>query len=203
MLVVAAAAASIVVGIAAEWAAFDAADVRLWLPDLLVGWVLVGCGVAAAVRRPASRTGALLVATGLTWFAGNFTGVQSEVVARLSEQLVYLHRGFLVHLIVAYPEGSASSRRARVAITSGYLVALLPAVWESPVATVVLSALLVGYCVLDHRRSRGTRRRARRQALWAAAGLGAVLSAGAVARSRFRSAARADLRCWPTRPFCA
>ena len=70
-----------------------------------------------------------------------------------------------------------------MAITSGYLVALLPAVWESPQATVVLSALLVGYCVLDHQRSRGTRRRARRQALWAAAGLGVVLSAGAVARA--------------------
>ena len=41
-------------GVAAERAAFDPADVRLWLPDLLVGWVLVGCGLVG-VRTPAGQ----------------------------------------------------------------------------------------------------------------------------------------------------
>ena len=27
--------------------AFDLADPHLWVPDLLVGWIFVGCGLAA------------------------------------------------------------------------------------------------------------------------------------------------------------
>ena len=182
LVVLVAVVVAVVLGVCAEWVAFDAAEVRLWLPDLLVGWVLVGCGLVGAVRRPASRCGALLVATGLTWFLGNFAGVSLEAVAWLSSQLVYLHRGFLVHLLVAYPARSASSTRTRVVVGGGYLAALTPIVWNDEPITVALSAALVGYCVLDHRRSIGGRRRARRQALWAAAGLGSVLAAGAVAR---------------------
>jgi signal transduction histidine kinase len=173
---------AIALGVVAEWAAFDVADVRRWLPDVLVGWVLVGCGLIGADRRPGSRTGALLVATGLTWFIGNLAGVPMEAVAWVAGQLVYLHRGFLVHLLLAYPEGSAASRRTWVAIGGGYLAALTPIAWNDEPTTVALSAALVGYCALDHQWSIGGRRRARRQALWAAAGLGSVLAAGAVAR---------------------
>ena len=110
---------------------------------------------------------------------GNFTGVQSEVVAWLSDQLVYLHRGFLVHLLVTYPDGPRPRAGRGWRSLRATWRRCCPPCGRDPMATVVLSALLVGYCVLDHRRSRGARRRARRQALWAAAGLGA----GAVGRS--------------------
>ncbi len=164
--------AAIALGVAAEWAAFEVADVRRWLPDLLVGWVLVGCGLVGAARRPASRTGALLVAAGLTWFFGNFAG-----------QLVYLHRGFLVHLLVVYPAVAASSRTTRAAIAGGYLASVTPIAWEHGPTSVALAAALLGYVALDYRRTAGSRRRARRQALWATAGLAAVLAAGALARA--------------------
>ena len=142
-------------GIAAERAAFDPADVRLWLPDLLVGWVLVGVRARRSRtptrqphRSPAGGGRAHLVPRQLRRRAG-------EAVAA-SDQLVYLHRGFLVHLLVAFPDGSASSRGRASPSASGYVAALLPAVWDElrgdrrP-----RRRLLVGYCALDHQRSRG------------------------------------------------
>ena len=174
MLIVATVAMGVTLGIAAETAAFDASDVRLWLPDLIVGWTLVGCGLVAAVRRPGNRCGVLLAAAGLAWFLGNF-----------SDQLVYLHRGVLVHVIVTFPDGRAVSRGQRVAVAAGYVASLLPALWESASATVGLSTALVAYCALDYRRAVGVRRRARRQALAAATGFAIVVAASAVARATF------------------
>ena len=134
--------AAVALGVAAEWAAFDVADVRRWLPDLLVGWVLVGCGLVGTARRPASRTGALLVAAGLTWFLGNFAGVSVESAGWLAGPLVYLHRGFLVHLLLTYPALSASSWTTRVAIGFGYAVSMTPAPWNEASTSVVLSVAL-------------------------------------------------------------
>jgi hypothetical protein len=57
-----------VVGLAAEWVGFGWGDPRHWIPDLAVGWTFIGCGLVASRRRPASRTGPLMAATGFTWF---------------------------------------------------------------------------------------------------------------------------------------
>ena len=76
--------AAVGLGVAAEWVAFDLEDPHQWVPDLLVGWIYVGCGLVAAHRRPGSRSGMLMVATGTTWFLGNFAGVQVESVAWLA-----------------------------------------------------------------------------------------------------------------------
>ena len=81
--------AGLVLGDIAERASFDWDDPRRWVPDLLVGLTFIGAGAFAVGRRPG--TGWLLAATGFAWFAGNFdSGLQ------------YLHRGQLVHVIVAY-----------------------------------------------------------------------------------------------------
>ena len=61
-------------GIAAEWALYGWADPRHWVPDLLVGWTLIGCGLVGWSRRAKSRSGVLLAASGFAWFAANFTG---------------------------------------------------------------------------------------------------------------------------------
>jgi hypothetical protein len=44
------------VGLVAEWSLFGWADGRDWVPDLLTGWVLIGCGLVGWSRRPESRT---------------------------------------------------------------------------------------------------------------------------------------------------
>ena len=169
-------------GVAAERVAFGLEAPHQWVPDLVVGWTYVGCGLVAADRRPGDRCGMLMVATGTTWFIGNFAADQVESVAWLAGHLSYLYRGFLVHLILTYPDGRASSRPIRVAVFAGYLASVVTPVWESETATILLSAALVTLCGREYARAIGGRRRARLQALWAAAGLGLVLAGGAVAR---------------------
>ena len=100
--------AGALLGIAAEWVSFGWDDPRHWIPDLVTGWTLIACGLVAWSRRGDSRSGPLLAATGFPWFIGNFTTVA-----------LYLYRGPLVHLLVTYPSGRASSRRERAAVVVG------------------------------------------------------------------------------------
>jgi signal transduction histidine kinase len=174
--------AGVVLGAVAESAAFDFAELRLWITDLLVGWTFIGCGLVAAVRRPDARSGTLMTATGFTWFLGNFAGVEAELISWVAGNAIYVHRGPLVHLILTYPSGRATSTPARVAVAAGYVAALVPAVWDSEVATLLLSALLIAFSAQDYARSVGQRRRPRGLALWAAVGLSTVLAGGAIAR---------------------
>ena len=61
------AATAFLVGIVAELVAYDAAEIRVWAPDLAVGWALVALGLAgwcvalACRERPASVPGRLRV----------------------------------------------------------------------------------------------------------------------------------------------
>ena len=51
---------AVAVGLAAESASYGFRDPAKWVPDLLTGWILVGCGLAAWHGRPHSRLGPLL-----------------------------------------------------------------------------------------------------------------------------------------------
>jgi signal transduction histidine kinase len=168
--------AAVAVGVAAEWVGFGWDDPRHWIPDLAVGWTFIGCGLVAAWRRPESRSGLLMAATGFTWFVGNFAQVGVAAVAWVAAQLVYLHRGPLVQLLLTYPSGRSGSRLVRGAVVVGYVVAVITPIWRSG-ATIVLAVLLLAVCARDYARSVGRLRRARRIALQAAAGLSLVLVA--------------------------
>jgi len=172
----------VVVGLTAEWVGFGWGDPRHWIPDLAVGWTFVGCGLVAWARRPESRTGPLMAATGCTWFLWNFASVGVAVVAWVAAHLVSLHRGALVHLVLTYPSGRPGSRPVRGAVAAGYAVAVITPLWRSPGATILLAGLLVAVCARDAVRAVGRARRARLVALWAAAGLSVVLAGTAVAR---------------------
>ncbi len=58
-------------------------DLPRAVPDLVCGWTMLACGLTAWSRRPESRSGPLLAATGLTWFAGNFIAAGLHVTLRL------------------------------------------------------------------------------------------------------------------------
>ncbi len=158
-------AAGAIVGVAAEWVAYGWDRPGRWLPDLITGWALIGCGIAGWSARPGSRSGPLMVAAGLAWFAGN-----------LSVAAIYLHRGPLVHLVLSYPQGTLTPRRGRAAVMAGYGAAVLPAVWRSEVATIALSALLVLVAATIHARAVGRERKASGHALRATAFLAVVLA---------------------------
>ena len=160
------------VGIAAEWVYFGWDDPGEWLPDLVTGWTLIACGLAGWARRPESRSGPLLTATGFAWFAANLLG----------DPALYLHRGPLLHLTLSYPSGRLGSRLDRVAVAVAYGAALVPAVWSSDIATFALCALFVLAAVRAHLRALGRERHTRRAALAATAFVSAVLAGSAIAR---------------------
>jgi signal transduction histidine kinase len=162
--------AGAIVGVAAEWAGYGWDRPGEWIPDLVTGWVLIGCGLAGWSARPGSRSGPLMVATGFTWFAGTFTSAA-----------LYLHRGPLAHLVLDYP-GSQPRRRARLAIAAGYGAAVVPAVWRSAVVTIVLAALMVVAGLATHVGTFGHERRASAYGLRATAFLAVVLAGTAAVR---------------------
>ena len=169
-------------GIAAEWISFGWGDARHWVPDLVTGWTLIACGLVAWSRRPGSRTGALMVATGFSWFFGNFANTDVGAVDWLGANGLYFYRGPLIHLLITYPSGRLFSRLDRAAVAVGYAAAVVTPIWGSEIGTIVLAGLLVVVCARSYLRAVGPSRRARLLALWAAAGLGLVLAGGAAAR---------------------
>jgi signal transduction histidine kinase len=174
--------AGVALGLTAEWVGFGWGDPRRWIPDLAVGWSLIGCGLVAWEQRPESRTGPLMAATGFTWFLGNFAQVGVAAVAWVAAHLVYLHRGPLVQLVLTYPSGRPSSRLARAAVVVGYAAAVVTPVWRSEVATILLATLLLGVGARDYVRAVGRARRMRRAGLQAVAGLSVVLAGTAAVR---------------------
>lgn len=147
----------------------------------MTGWALIACGLFLSGRVDRNATGALLTATGFAWFLGNLSSA-AGIVGWIGTQSVFLHRGPLFHSIVAYPSGRASSKVALVAIAGSYVVALLPAIWDNEAAAIALSALFVGATAWGYVRAVGPDRRAKLVAVEAVAGMGVVISAGAVAR---------------------
>jgi signal transduction histidine kinase len=174
--------AAVVVGITAEWRLYGWADPRDWVPDLLTGWTLIASGLAGWSRRPQSRSGALLVATGFAWFAPNFAATGVTALGWLSAHALYLHRGPLVHLVLTYPRGRLVRRLDVTAVAVGYAAAAVTPVWGSETATIVLAALLVAVAIRGYARAAGRERRIRLAALQATTLLAAVLAAIALVR---------------------
>ena len=125
--------AAVAVGLAAEWSGYGWGDPGHWIPDLAVGWCLIGCGFIASVRHPESRSGVLMSATGFTWFLGNFAGVGVSIVAWAAAHALYLHRGPLFQLLLTYPSGRPAPRGpARHAGTRSYQASALRTATASP-----------------------------------------------------------------------
>src|SRR5262245_28724214 len=94
--------AGAVVGVLAEWIEFPVADAAAWVPDLIVGWTLIVCGVVAGRGKPQSWIGTLLVACGFTWFLGNFDDAEWAWLAWIGAYGRYVHRGPLVQALVTF-----------------------------------------------------------------------------------------------------
>ena len=167
--------AAAAVGVAAEWRMYGWADPRGWVPDLVTGWFLIGCGLAGWARRPQSWSGALLAAVGFAWFAPDFS-------AWLSAHALYLHRGPLVQLVLTYPRGRVRGRAEGAAVAVGSAAAVVTPVWLSGAGTVVLAFLRAAVAARGYVRAAGAERRMRRSALQATALFAAGVTAIALAR---------------------
>jgi hypothetical protein len=156
---------AVAVGLAAERAGYGWGDPGHWIPDLAVGWFLIGGGFIAAARRPETwrlpgSPGVLMTVTGFTWFLGNFAGSGQSVVAWTAAHALYLHRGPLFQLLLSYPGSRRPSRVTIAAIAAGYVAAIITPVWRSDAATIGLATLLSGGCGYAYARDVGPDRRA-------------------------------------------
>jgi signal transduction histidine kinase len=100
-----------------------------WLVAIVeqsVGWLFIGAGLLAWAARPLNRSWALLVATGFAWIVGNGSEqVKSPLLFTITSPLNYVWVGFLVHLVLAFPEGRLRTRRDRIAVAAGYVASCL------------------------------------------------------------------------------
>jgi signal transduction histidine kinase len=157
----------------AEWQAYGpdgyaSRGVQPWYPwilDLVTGATFVIAGAVAALRRPASLVGPLLMLTALAWFAATLVEPSRFVGTELAPSLVFLYRGFLAHAILAFPSGRPADRIEWIAIGVAYSTSLFAPLWYQPLIGIVLVALLVGVCWRGYRRAPAWARPARRDAL--------------------------------------
>jgi signal transduction histidine kinase len=163
------AAAAIAAAVGAELAGGPEMPERVG--DLAAGLALVSGGVVASIRRPAAGAGPLMIASGVTWFAGD-----------LWSALLYAHRGPLVHLLLTYPSGRTSSRLALAVIAAAYVDGVIPEVARSEWATFALALAVVLAAAARHRAAGVAERRARAAALAAAVLLCGTLALTALGR---------------------
>ena len=165
------AAAGLVLAIVAESVTYLPEDPGLAAADATVGLAFIGLGAIAWQRRPSSRSGLLMAATGVAWFAGSFAGAA-----------LFLHRGPLVHLLVGYPRGRLRSRLQQVVVAAAYVDGAVSPLARLDMVTVALSLAVVAAVLVGYLRAGGTERRARAAALAAASAVALALGLGAVGR---------------------
>lgn len=161
--------AAVALGLLAESVAFEWDDARHWVPDLIVGLLFTGGGLHAWRRN--RGVGMLLVATGVAWFLGS-----------VANDLLYLHRGPLVHLLLVVPMLRLRCGLDVAAVTIGYGAAVAPPVWRSETAGIILAAALLAVAVRGWSRATGRARTERMMALQATTLIAVALAGGAIAR---------------------
>ncbi|MDQ8704979.1 histidine kinase [Streptomyces sp. LHD-70] len=97
----------------------DGADI---VRDLAVGWAYAGAGLVAWWRRPANRTGLLMLAEGITWFIGNLQGTSVPALFALGAWWEGLNLAILVHLVLTFPDGRITGARTRRLILATYAI---------------------------------------------------------------------------------
>jgi signal transduction histidine kinase len=190
--------AGCVLGIAAESSLYGWSQPANWLPDLLTGWCLIGCGLVGWSRRPDSWSGGLLAATGFTWFAPNFATSGIRAIDWLSSHALYLHRGPLAALVLTYPRGHPVGRVETAAVGLLGAIALITPIWGNEVVAIVISAAMFAVAAHSYLRAAGRERRMRWLALEATGLVSVTIAATSAIRLGVpgEAAATATLRLY-------
>jgi signal transduction histidine kinase len=169
-------------GIAAEWSLYGWSHPGDWLPDLLTGWCLIGCGLVGWSRRPESWSGALLAATGFAWFAPNFATSGVGGLDWLGAHALYWHRAPLAALVLTYPSGRPAGRFEAGVVAALCVIALIVPVWRDEVTAIVLAAALLAVAARGYVRAAGRERRMRLLSLRATGLVSVTLAVTALIR---------------------
>jgi PAS domain S-box-containing protein len=98
---------------------------------LFVSMSFIVAGLIGWTRRPANRTGMLMVAVGFGVLASSLVEANYALPFTLGTLFGSLFIAAFVHLLLAYPSGRLISRYARVLVGAGYAVAFLAPLLDS------------------------------------------------------------------------
>jgi signal transduction histidine kinase len=93
--------------------------------SVVVGWVWIGAGLLAWVRRPSNRLGPVITAGGFVMLLGSSDATGVPVLAALATAVGSVPLAVLVHVLHAFPSGRLPSRASRLTVLAGYLVSLV------------------------------------------------------------------------------
>jgi signal transduction histidine kinase len=139
-------AAPIVVGAIALTAIVEVAAGPGWpdvAGDAAAGAALLGAAGVTSLRPNGRRVGLILGLAGAAWLAGTLDG-----------SLAALHRGPLVHALLAFPDGRLRSAVAVAATTVAYATGAVPDLANAEWLTLAVAAALVAAAVEARRRRR-------------------------------------------------
>lgn len=170
-LLLAAAAAALLLGAASEQALDAGAERLTAAADLLVGitWIAVA---VVLWRQPRTRRSAALSAA----FAGSW------LLGSVDPTFLFLHRGPLAHILLAYPTGRLESRPAQAAVAAAYADGIVAGQVGGPEWTLGFAVGLAAAALLRALTATGVVRRSRFVPLVVGCALGMILAAGAVPR---------------------
>jgi hypothetical protein len=140
--------------------------------DLLVGLTWMAVALAVWSRHRTRASAILAGAFGGTWLLGD-----------LDAALLFLHRGPLAHLLLAYPTGRLGSIPARAAVAAAYVDGIAAGQGAAPEWTLAFALGLVAAVSIRSFSATGVVRRSRLVPLIVGCGVGAVLAIGAGAQA--------------------
>jgi signal transduction histidine kinase len=91
----------------------------------VVGWVYLATGVAAWLRRPSNRVGALLIVGALAWIGAGLANTPVPELEAIGLILTTVPLAVVVHLLLAFPSGRLRDALSSACALACYLVALV------------------------------------------------------------------------------
>jgi signal transduction histidine kinase len=159
------------VAIAAACEVAVSADMPLAIGDAAAGAALLGAGALTALGARGRAAGVLMAACGVAWLAGTLAGA-----------LVFIHRGPLVQLVLAYPGAVPALLLSAVVTVIAYVCGASMTLARSTPVTLALATMVLLAAVVRHRATAGMERRAAAAALAATTVLAIAFAGPAVAR---------------------
>ncbi|MEV0738796.1 ATP-binding protein [Streptomyces sp. NPDC050549] len=108
-----------------------------------VGGLYLVAGLLARLRRPGNRVGLMMLLVAWGWFAEDLQISPDPVVHTVGLLVRSASSGFLVPLLLMYPDGRLRSRTDRVLADAGYLTAFVLMPLSVPFSTSVVRNLLL------------------------------------------------------------
>jgi PAS domain S-box-containing protein len=99
-------------------------DIGAGIASVVIGWLLVAAGLVAWARRPESRFGALMVASGFAWFVSTLQYANGSAAFTVGLWLAALPLATFAHLLLAFPGGKLSRRVELVVVGVAYVVTI-------------------------------------------------------------------------------